>query len=259
MLGVESFELLAAAATFAGASLQSASGLGFSLVVAPALLAVFPAEEAMGLLLILSLQLSTLILLAEPGKRAVPWPALAPVLAAAVPGLVTGAAILTAVPKSALQLGVGVAVIVAGLQLADATRVGRDREVRRAVLPTPFSGVAVGLASGALTTSTGLNGPPIALWLAVRGSTPAEIRDSLQACFLLLSIGGLVAIVLLAGARSTLGGAEALLLLLPLVAVGQFVGRMIFRRLDPRRYRHALIALIVLTGVASIVSGVQSG
>ena len=259
MLHGESFELLAAAATFAGASLQSASGLGFSLVVAPALLAVFPAEEAMGLLLILSLLLSSLILLAEPGRRAVPWPALAPGLAAAVPGLVAGAAILTAVPKSALQLAVGAAVIVAGLQLADATRVGRDRGVRRAALRTTFSGAAVGLASGALTTSTGLNGPPIAVWLAGRGSPPAEIRDSLQACFLLLSLGGLVAIVLLAGARRTLGGAEALLLLLPLVAVGQLVGRMIFRRLDPRRYRHALLSLIFLAGAASVVSGIRSG
>jgi uncharacterized membrane protein YfcA len=259
MLGGESFELLAAVATFAGASVQSASGLGFSLVVAPALLAVFPAEEAMVLLLILSLSLSTLILLVERRNRAIPWPVLAPVLVAAAPGLVAGAAVVTAVPKSSLQLGVGIVVIVAGLQLAEAARMGGERSLRRAALPGRFSGAVVGLASGALTTSTGLNGPPIAVWLAGRGSTPVEIRDSLQVCFLLLSIGGLVAIVLLAGAQSSLGGAEALLLLLPLVAVGQFVGRLIFGRLDPRRYQHALIALIVLTGVASVVSGVETG
>ena len=106
--------VLAAVAAFAGASVQSDTGFGFALILGPALFAVLGPEQAVSALLVLGLALNVLVL--ADGRRArVRWRALLPALVAAVPGLVAGALILTALPKPALQAAVGATVIVAAL------------------------------------------------------------------------------------------------------------------------------------------------
>ena len=54
--------VLAALAAFAGAAVQSASGLGFALVLSPALFAVMDPEEAVTAVLLLGAALCALVL-----------------------------------------------------------------------------------------------------------------------------------------------------------------------------------------------------
>jgi uncharacterized protein len=135
----------------------------------------------------------------------------------------------------------------------------RVRARAREVAPTagdPRARLALGFASGTLTTSAGVNGPPIALWLAHRGLGPSDMRDSLSAAFLgLCVIGGLVLAPVLATA-----GAEidwlALAVGLVCVVAGHAVGRRAFARLDGARYEPLLLALVTAAGLASIAAGV---
>jgi uncharacterized membrane protein YfcA len=147
-------------------------------------------------------------------------------------------------------VAVGVAVVLAAAL--------RARARARAVTPTAGDAprrLALGFASGTLTTSAGVNGPPIALWLAHRGLGPSDMRDSLSAAFLGL---GVIGAVVLAPVLATTGAdIDWLALALGLVCVvaGHAVGRRAFARLDGERYEPLLLVLVILAGLASIAAG----
>jgi uncharacterized protein len=242
--------LLAAAAALVGASVQAATGFGFALVLSPALFAVLEPVEAVTSLLFLSVALNLLVLFERGRPEQVDWRALAPMLIAALPGLAAGVAALVLLSKEALQVTVGVTVILAaGWQLHQ--RSARASEGRRTLPPTV--GWAAGFASGALTTSISISGPPIVLWLEAQRVRPEEFRASLAASFLALNlIGGAV---LLAAEGSSALDADVVLPLLGLVVAGYALGSVAFRRLDRERFFTVVLALVVCTGAASLAAG----
>jgi uncharacterized membrane protein YfcA len=237
---------LAAVAAFAGAAVQSATGFGFALVLSPALFAVMDPVEAVTALLVLGLALNLLVLFEGGRPQHVDWQALAPMLVAAVPGLAIGAVALTQLSKEVLQVAVGVAVIAAaGWQLRERARGHRP-------LP-PAAAWGAGFASGALTTSISVSGPPLVLWLEARGVRPEEFRASLAASFLALNLVG--GVVLLAAEGTGAFDAGAVAVLLALVVAGYAVGALGFRRLDRERFLTLVLALVAATGVASVLAG----
>ena len=243
--------VLAAAAALVGASIQSATGFGFALVLSPALFAALEPVEAVTSLLALGLVLNLLVLFEGGRPEHVDWRALAPMLLAALPGLAVGAVALTLLSKEALQVAVGVAVILAaGWQL-------RQRMVRAAGSPRPrlppAVGWAVGFSSGALTTSISISGPPIVLWLEAHGVRPEEFRASLAASFLALNLTG--GVVVLAAEGSGTLDAGVVLPLLGLVVVGYALGTVAFRRLDRERFFTIALGLVACTGAASLAGG----
>jgi uncharacterized protein len=238
---------LAAVAAFAGAAVQSATGFGFALVLSPALFAVMDPVEAVTALLVLGVALNLLVLFEGGRPEHVDWRALAPMLVAALPGLAVGAVALTQLSKEVLQVAVGVAVIAAaGWQLRQ-RRGARVRGIGGA------AGLAAGFASGALTTSISVSGPPLVLWLEAHGVRPEEFRASLAASFLALNVAG--GIVLLSAEGSGALDAGAVALLLALVVAGYALGALAFRRLDRERFFNLVLVLVALTGVASVVAG----
>jgi uncharacterized protein len=237
---------LAAVAAFAGAAVQSATGFGFALVLSPALFAVMDPVEAVTALLVLGLALNLLVLFEGGRPEHVDWRALAPMLVAALPGLAIGAVALTQLSKEVLQVAVGVAVIAAaGWQLRERARGHRP-------LP-PAAAWGAGFASGALTTSISVSGPPLVLWLEARGVRPEEFRASLAASFLALNLAG--GAILLAAEGSGAFDAGAVAVLLVLVVAGYAVGAVGFRRLDRERFFKLVLVLVALTGAASVVAG----
>jgi uncharacterized membrane protein YfcA len=234
---------LAAVAAFAGAAVQSATGFGFALVLSPALFAVMDPVEAVTALLVLGLALNVLVLFEGGRPEHVDWRALAPMLVAAVPGLALGVVALTELSKEVLQVAVGVAVIAAaGWQL----RTPRPRL-------SPAATWATGFASGALTTSISVSGPPIVLWLTARGIRPEEFRASLAASFLVLNLSGGVVLLAVEGGGALDGGAVAVLF--GLVVTGYALGAVAFRRLDREKFFNLVLLLVTLTGAASVVAG----
>jgi uncharacterized protein len=230
---------------------QAATGLGFALVLGPALFALLEPESAIVGVTVLGLALNGLVLFAERRRPRVAWGEVRPILLASMPGAACGVLLLRALPKAWLQVAVGVAVIGAAWL--------RARARRDAAVPTPGdprARLALGFATGTLSTSAGVNGPPMALWFAHRGLGPAETRDSLSAAFLGL---GLIAAVVLA---PVLASADepiewtALAAGLVCVVAGHAVGRRAFARIDAERYEPLLLVLVTAAGAASIVAGV---
>ena len=232
--------VLAALAALVGAAVQSATGFGFALVLSPALFAVMEPIEAVTALLLLGAVLNVLVLLERHDAR---WSLLPPLLLSAVPGLALGAVLLAALSREPLQISVGVAVIAAALwQLRHR---GATRRVPAAI---------AGLASGVLTTSISISGPPLVLWLEAQELRPAELRATLAALFLGLNVlGGAVLLGIEGSGAVDLG---ELAPLLALVLIGYAFGALAFRRLDQGRFATVVLALVICTGVASVLAGV---
>jgi uncharacterized membrane protein YfcA len=230
----------------AAASVQATTGLGFALLLTPVLFALLAPAGAILTATVLGLELNLLVLLGERRRPRVAWSEVVPLLVSAVPGTVFGILLLRALSKPVLQISVGAAVIAAALVRARVDRVGRGPGSAPARL-------ALGFTSGALTTSTGVSGPPLALWLARRGLTPGELRDSLSAIFLAIGIVALAALVPVLH-RAHLDPAQ-IVAGLGCVVAGHALGSRAFVRMDPRRFEPLLLLVIAGAGAASIAAG----
>ncbi|MDP9346038.1 MAG: sulfite exporter TauE/SafE family protein, partial [Actinomycetota bacterium] len=100
-----------AAVALVAAVVQAATGLGFALVLGPALFALLDPENAIVAITVLGLALNALVLFGERRRPAVAWGEVRPILLAALPGSLCGVVVLRALPKPWLQIAVGVAVI----------------------------------------------------------------------------------------------------------------------------------------------------
>ena len=240
----------AGVAVVSGAALQSAVGFGFALVCAPLLYAALSPEEAIGLMIVLALEVNLLTLLGERRRPAPSWPDVRPVVAWSLPGSLAGVAVLRSLDDVALQLLVTVGVLVALVV-----------NLRAARLPAPprapgAAGRAVaGLASGALNTSTSTGGPPVVLLLRGRGLAPSTVRDTLLASFI-----GFAPVTAVALALTRTGDAIppwwSIAVFVPLTAVGGLVGQRGFAHLaaSRRRYERALTAVLLAAVVAGLLS-----
>src|SRR5215207_565256 len=172
----------AGCAVIAGAALQSSVGFGFALVAAPLLFAAASPAEAVGIMIVLGLEVGLLTLLTERRRPQPVWRDVAAVVAWSLPGALAGVAVLRALDDLALQLLVTAGVLVA--------LVVNLRAARRAPPPPGaahdpprWARPAAGLVSGALNTSTSTGGPPVVLLLMSRGLRPGVVRDTLTASF----------------------------------------------------------------------------
>ncbi len=231
------------------AFVQAATGLGFALVLTPVMFAVVSPTGAIVTVTALGLELNLLVLLGERRRAHVAWSEVAPILAAAVPGTVCGVLLLRVLPKPVLQIVVGVAVVAAALVRAHIgpTVVGRGNALAR---------LSLGFGTGVMTTSTGVSGPPLALWLSRRGLAAGEVRDSLSAMFLAIGVIALLALVPVLGEAHL----DPWLVAASLACVvgGHALGSRAFARLEARRFEPLLLAVILLAGAASVVGGASA-
>ncbi len=249
----------------AAACLQATAGIGFALVLTPVLLLLISPPATIITVTVLGLELNLLVLFAERRRRQVLWREIAPIVLAAVPGTFAGAMLLSVLSRPVLQVGVGVLVILAALVRARRRgAVGTAAAAPAAAEPGPAEArseaggavlgqLALGLATGVLTTSTGVSGPPLALWLTQRGLSPAQLRDSLSASFLAFrAVGALALAPLLPRAHLKL---SALLAGTACVLAGHAIGSRVFARLHSLHYEPLLLAVVIVTGVASLLAG----
>ncbi|HEY1595414.1 MAG TPA: sulfite exporter TauE/SafE family protein, partial [Thermoleophilaceae bacterium] len=175
--------VLVALTALAGACLQATTGMGFALVLTPVMFALLSPVGAITAVTLLGLALNILVLFGEGRRPLIAWREVAPILIAVAPGTVCGVLVLRALPKPALQVVVGTLVMAAVAVRVLATTATTTAEV---AAPGNRSSMrlAVGFATGALTTSAGVSGPPLALWLSRCRLGPGQLRDSLSAMFL---------------------------------------------------------------------------
>ncbi|MFF4619005.1 sulfite exporter TauE/SafE family protein [Nonomuraea jabiensis] len=115
--------------------------------------------------------------------------------------------------------------------------------------------VGVGLVSGALSTSTGTNGPPMVAAFQGMGYEPARFRATLSAVFAGTSVFSLIGFAV-AGQVNT----QSLwigLVGLPVVQLGWFAGNAIFSRIDPERFRKVVLAALLVSAAVTLASALN--
>ncbi len=239
---------LIAVGAFVAACVQATSGLGFALILTPVLFALMSSVGTIVTATGLGIVLNVLVLFAERRRLSVAWSEVVPILAAAAPGSVLGLLLLRALPKPALQIAVGIGVIaVALLRLRGRVRVHAGGPWQRATL---------GFTTGTLSTSTGVSGPPVALWFSSQGLQATRVRDSLCATF--LGLGIITAVTLLPVLHDAHVGLNVLLVAIVAVVGGHAIGSRLFARLTTDRFELLLLAIIFVAGATSLVLGANS-
>src|SRR5918999_3622494 len=239
--------LAAGVAVLTGAALQSSIGFGFALVAAPLLFAATSPPEAVGLMIVLAVEVSLLTLLTDRSQAQPVWRDVGPVVAWSLPCALAGVAVLRALDDLALQLLVTAGVLLA---LAVNLRVAHRAAPVVAQEPPRWARPAAGLASGALNTSTSTGGPPVVLLLLARGLPAPVVRDTLTATFLGFAPVSTLALAL-TRTEEAIPDPLALAALVPLTALGHVAGRPVFARLAAGHSYERVLTAVLLAAVAT--------
>jgi uncharacterized protein len=233
------FEYLAVlAAVTVGSAVQGTLGFGANLLGVP-VLALFEPAAIPAATTMMAVPLASTMALAERGH--VDWPGVGWLMVGRLPGTVVGAAIVAVVAASTLSVLAGAAVLVAVTLSVVTTTVVVNRRTT----------AAAGLASGIMGTATSIGGPPLAL-LYQHHEGPV-LRSTLA-----VTIG--VGTVISLGGQAIAGAVHGwqLLLalsLLPGVAVGLLLGRIVSRRVDERWLRPAVLGFATAAALLAIGRG----
>jgi uncharacterized membrane protein YfcA len=147
--------------------------------------------------------------------------------------------------QNALKVFLGLGVLLGVILLV------RGRDLTNAHISLDWS---MGVISGFLLTSTSTNGPPLVFALQARKSEPQVFRATLNMIFLVSGVYGLVLFAAFGEiATSDLSLAAAVL---PSMVIGVSIGRFIRNRVDPNRFRIAVLVLLTVAGFSSVYSGV---
>ena len=214
---------------------QGVTGLGFSLVCAPILIAVLGPREGVRTALVLSTFLNVALLLRTHRQVLVREGSLLLVPSvAATPLLAWGS---RHVDGRLLTLVAGGLTIVSAAALLAGLRWERGR--------APVAGVAAGVTSAAMNVIGSIGGPALALYSVNAGWPPDRARPTLQVVFL---VSNLVAILSLGLPRfdGTWWG------LLGALAVGLALGLALARRVPGSAARIATLGVAAAGGIVAI-------
>ena len=222
---------------------QIITGFGFALVGIPLLAALTDPVTAIVGVTVLSTALTAGA--AAHQRHLVDWRATRVVTATALVGMPIGLLAVRTVESRWLDVLIGAVVLVFAVALARGLQM-RGRGVT----------AAAGILSGALLTSTGMNGPPVVVAFQNRGMEPAHFRATLQAVFSLqdvLAVAGFALAGVLGTSVWPVAAAGA-----PAMLIGWWLGHRVAAHVNNTHFRRIVLFLLAATGCASLVTGLVS-
>lgn len=212
---------------------QLLTGFGFAMVLVPLLLLMVDPADAVVATALLGTLLTTLQTLRD--RSHVDRSMAAGLMGWSLIGLPLGVLAMGIIPAEALKWAV-VGVVLLALYII-------MRDV--AFSNTRANSAMAGLASGALLTSTGINGPPLVALVRSSQDSVLRYRATLAAVFCGQGWLGL-GMFAMAGRinATTLSLLAAGLVALP---VGMLIGERLFRHVDARRLRRGIVAMLLLS------------
>ena len=223
--------VLAALAVAAGAVAQAVTGLGFSLVSAPLLIALEGPRDGVRLNLVLSALINVVLLVPQRHE----------VRTRDALRLIVPAAVVTPIAAwGARRADTDALLVIAGLlTVASAAALIVGVRLRRS------SATVAGAVSGVMNTVAGIGGPVVALHALHEGWPADERRATFQLYFLLLNVAGLLA----------LGPRWPSVVLLVGLAGGWALGRVIAPRVPEHAGRSATLAVAAGGGLVALARG----
>jgi hypothetical protein len=175
-----------------------------------------------------------------PLRRSIEPQRLWPFLAAGLAGIPIGVWLLVRTDAQALKVGLGLFLAAYGVYALATPRLPRIERGGR------LADAAVGFAGGILGGIGGYSGVLPAIWTQLRGWTKEVARSVYQPFIVMAHV---VTLALVGAVAMDRQGLILLLIALPALIAGAAIGWRIYGRLDEHRFRQALAALLVVSGV----------
>jgi uncharacterized membrane protein YfcA len=228
------------AVIFVATVIRSTLGFGEALVAVPLLALRIPVTVAAPLAVMISVVIA-LVIVAQDWRH-VEVRSAAGLIVAALAGIPLGVWLLARGNGHAMKIGLGALIIAFSIySLAARTTLHLERD--------RWGWVAgCGFLSGVLGGAYGMNGPPLAVYGAMRGWSPQHFRATLQGYFLPVSFVGLVGYAALGLWRGPV--LHYFLWSLPAVGIAVVLGRAINQRMRGAEYfRVVYVGLIVVGAI----------
>ncbi|HEY1912523.1 MAG TPA: sulfite exporter TauE/SafE family protein [Vicinamibacterales bacterium] len=235
------------AVIFVATLIRSTLGFGEALVAVPLLALRTPVEVAAPLAVLVSIVVAGAVIAQD--WQGVQFRAAAGLIFAALLGLPLGLILLARADDHLVRLLLGSVIILFSIY---SLVIGRSRS-----LANDHTGwlMACGFVSGVLGGAYGMNGPPLAIYGALRKWSPQHFRATLQAYFLPVSLMGLAGYAALGLWTATV--TRYFLWSLPGVAVATVAGRFINQRMEGDRFITVVYGGLVVIGAVLVVQALK--
>ena len=219
--------------------IRGISGFGSGLIAVPLLAHFLPLTFVVPLILVTDF-LASLALGTHTRKHA-RWDEVKPLVPFSILGVLVGTTLLVSLPKAPLLATLGVFVLLFGAR--SVLNLHGTRTVsRRWAMPA-------GLAGGAIGALFGTGGPPYVIYLNHRLHDKGELRATFSGLFLIE--GGLrIVVFLVAGLLLNPELLLAILVVLPLEALGLFLGNRVHIGLSAAQMQRILGILLLVSGTS---------
>lgn len=222
--------------------IQGLTSFGFALIAMPFLAKIMPLQEAVPIVVVLSL--CTNLMVIAGAWRHVDLKKIRILILFSLLAAPVGAYLLLLLDERPLKLFTGVFIIlIAILQLLGKTFPVKNEKV---------AFVPVGMLSGALNGSISMSGPPVALFLSNQRTGKDVFRANITAYALLLNI--ITIGTYLYGGMLTRPVFSGSLWLIPSMFVGVILGMKAIRKLNDQWFRRLALWIILLSGIWTVFS-----
>lgn len=235
-------------ATFAAALVAGLAGFAFGLVAAASWIYILTPLQTASLIIAYGLLVQGYAVWKLRGALA--WKRLWPFLLGAALGVPVGVALLAAANPAYIRAGVGSLLILYSVYAF----------VRPALKPVTTGGAGadgmVGFLNGLLGGLTGLAGILVTIWCGLRGWPKDQQRTVFQPVG--VAIFAMSAVWL--GAKGTVS-AETMRLFflgLPVLLAGTWLGLRLYGRLNEANFRKIVLGLLLISGLAAVISSLRS-
>lgn len=233
--------------TFAAAFVTGVAGFAFGMVAASIWLFALPPIQTT--VLIVGYALLVQGYGAWKLRRTINLPRLLPFVIGSAIGIPAGLAILEWTPAALLRTCVGVLLVMFAIynlarpKMPDVKRLGRAGDA------------GVGVLNGLLGGATGLGGILPTLWCVLRGWPRDEHRAVTQPT---AAATFLMSILTFSGAGVVTTDTVRLFLVgLPILLLGELLGWTIYGKLNEASFRKVVLALLLISGLAIIATGLR--
>jgi uncharacterized membrane protein YfcA len=247
-LVVDDITLYVVGVVFVATLIRSTLGFGEALVAVPLLALRIPVVVAAPLAVIVSVIVAAAVV-AQDWRR-VEFRSAGRLVIATLFGIPLGVLLLAKVDDHFVKLGLGAVIVAFSLYSLVAG------SVRHLAHDHPGWLTACGFLAGILGGAYGMNGPPLAVYGALRRWSPQQFRATLQSYFLPASIAGMIGYVSIGLWSGAI--AHYVLWSLPGVAVAILIGRALNQRMQSDRFFRFVYAGLLLIGAVLLMQGLRA-
>jgi uncharacterized membrane protein YfcA len=233
-----------ASAVFAGAVVSGFTGFAFSAVAGAILLHVLPPAEAVPLMMICSVIVQSISLVSL--RRHVDWRASGALVFGGLFGLPPALELLLHAEAAPFRIGFGIFLAAYAGYMLFRPSAGRWKHAAG-----PRYEAAIGFAGGLVGGLTAMPGVAPTIWCDLRGLAKDRQRGLVQPYITAMQIAALAFLAARHGLSHLM--VDHILLSMPVLAAGAFVGLKLFGKVNDGLFRRALLGVLLLSGLTYFI------